>query len=147
MTVTISQADIDAGKNFSLYSLESQTSANPMATVLGIDKDYLLQTDVLVDALPDLVGLKHIYVSSNALSNNVSLIENNKKRINIFCDIPITVDFGKFQIEDNDANTLDYTDFHSRKNISTIDIKLMNELNETLDLNGLDWVLVFRVYF
>jgi hypothetical protein len=49
-------------------------------------------------------------------------------------------------ILEEDTTSLDYTEFYGARNISTIDITLLDENNNVLDLNGLDWVLTFRVY-
>jgi hypothetical protein len=130
-------------QNFTIYNKDT----NPMATTLGVDTGSSNVQTMTGQNLPDLGGLRHIYVASSTLSNNVALIADDKQKNNVFCDIPVIVPFGAVQIEDNDANTLDYTDFPSRKNISMIDIRLLDERNNVLDLNGLDFVLVFRIYF
>ena len=50
------------------------------------------------------------------------------------------------QVIDEDSTTLDYSVFISPDDITTIDITLLDENNHVLDLNGLDWVLIFRVF-
>lgn len=119
---------------------------NPIARVLGIhttsDGDVLTHN---ADGLPDLIGLRHLYISSSALSNNTSMITEDKQKINVFADIPIDVPFGGLQIVDNNSRTLDYSYFNSHKNISSIDIKLLDEYNNLVDLNGHDFILVLHI--
>ena len=119
---------------------------NPMATVLGIEYHDII--DALVKQcqdLPNLQGLQHIYIASNALSNNTSMITEDKNKINVFAEIPITVPFGFLQVVSNDSATMDRTDLASLKNISTIDIKLLDVNNRVVDLNGADFTLIFTI--
>lgn len=96
---------------------------------------------------PNLYGLRHIYIGSNVLSNNLSMVTSEKEKYNVFCDIPVKVQHGQIQTEDNNRDTLDFVDFHFKKNISNIDIKLLDENFTPIDLNGAEWVLLFKVYF
>jgi hypothetical protein len=121
-------------------------SMNPMAYVLGIEKDEVNVNSYSCDNLPNLSGLNHIYISSQSLSNHTQMITHDKKKQNVFADITMKVCFGQTQYTDEDTNSLDYVVFHSHKNISRLDIKLMDEHNHELELNGRDWTLVFRVY-
>jgi hypothetical protein len=121
-------------------------SMNSMATVLGIDNNALEVAEYECDGLPNLSGLNHIYLSSQTLSGNAQMISHDKQKQNIFSDITVKVCFGQTQYTDEDSNSLDYCVFHSHKNISSIDLRLMDEHNNDLDLNGSDWTLVFRVY-
>ena len=119
---------------------------NPMAYVVGIEKDEVDVNSYSCDNLPNLSGLNHIYISSQSLSNHTQMITHDKKKQNVFADITVKVCSGQTQYTDEDTNSLDYVVFHSHKNISKLDIKLMDEHNHEINLNGRDWTLVFRVY-
>lgn len=126
----------------------TKNQGNFMAGVLGITSEST-GGDVgsySAPGLPNLIGLRHLYIASSTLSNNTSMITDDKQKLSIFADIPITVEFGGLQDVDNDSSTLDYTSFGARKNISTIDINLIDEHNETVDLNGHDFILVFAIF-
>ena len=119
---------------------------NPMARVLGITEDIDQLSTYSCKSLPDLSGLENIYIASQTLSNHSAMICNDKQKQSIFCSVGINVPFGQTMILEEDSISLDYTDFYAPRNISTIDITLLDENNNVLDLNGLDWVLTFRVY-
>ena len=119
---------------------------NPMARVLGISEDIENVSTYTCLSLPDLSGLENIYIASQCLSNHSAMICNDKKKQSVFCSVGINVPFGQTMILEEDSISLDYTDFYAPRNISTIDITLLDENNDVLDLNGLDWVLTFRVY-
>jgi hypothetical protein len=128
----------------------SDVSKNPMAEVLGMKTTSLsmgsLGSLYECESLPDLSGLDNIYISSQTLSNHSAMITSDKLKQNVFCNVPINVPFGATKVSEEDETTLDYSVFSGHKNISSIDIALLDERNNVLDLNGADWVLIFRVY-
>jgi hypothetical protein len=75
------------------------------------------------------------------------MITVDKGKQNVFCNIGVNVSFGVTQILEEDDHTLDFAEFNGSKNISDIDITLIDDRNNTLDLNGHDWELIFRVYY
>ncbi len=154
-TLVITQVALTQKLNFASVvpiTLQSKTTdpMNTMAQVLGITEDSPVGfVSFDADSLPDLNGLRHVYVVSSALSNQTQLLTGNsgQQKFPIFADIPITAAFGKNQVDNtNNENTLDYSDFHSLKNISEIDVILVDESGRTLELNGLPWILMIRVY-
>jgi hypothetical protein len=129
------------------FSVFSDKGVNPMCDVLGM----LTATSSMVgvytcEALPDLAGLNNIYISSQTLSNHSAMIASEKLKKDIFCNIPMDVPFGVTKVSDEDETSLDYSVFSSRKNISSIDITLLDENNNELDLQGADWIIILRVY-
>jgi len=146
-TINITQDDMTHKLTLELSdgAMDVIKKDNPMAYVLGIEKDESNVNTYICDNLPNLSGVNDIYIASQALSNHSQMITHDGKE-NVFCNITMKVCFGQTQYTDEDSNSLDYCVFHSHKNISKIDIKLMDEFNNELDLNGRDWALVFRVY-
>jgi hypothetical protein len=133
-----------AGGQFSVFS---DRDVNPMCEVLGMITSSTSMVNVYTsEALPDLAGLNNIYISSQTLSNHSAMIASEKLKKDIFCNIPIDVPFGVTKISDEDETSLDYSVFSSRKNISSIDITLLDENNDVLDLQGADWIIILRVY-
>jgi hypothetical protein len=150
-TVSITQSALTQKLTFTLSAgtliLYNEDDGNPMGGILGINQTSspaaISQT---ADSLTSLEGLKNVYIASQALSNHTAMITRDKAKQNIFCNIPIRATFGSISTIEENETTLDYTNFHNKKNISSIDIKLLDENNNVLDLNGSDWVLIFRVY-
>jgi hypothetical protein len=86
---------------------------------------------------------------SSALANQTQLLTgaSGEVKFPIFAEIPITTAFGTYTVDNtNSSNTLDYSDFHSYKNCSQIDIRLVDESGRAVELNGLPWILILRVY-
>ena len=128
------------------FSMPANEEINPMAKVLGITEDLDGVSTYSCKSLPDLSGLENVYIASQTLSNHSAMICNDKQKQSIFCSVGINVSFGQTMILEEDTTSLDYTEFYGARNISTIDITLLDENNNVLDFNGLDWVLTFRVY-
>ena len=124
----------------------NKADGNPMGDVFGIVLSTLEDGPTYACAgLPNLVGLRHIYIASNALASNTNLITSAKTKYPIFADVPITVPFGGLQTVDNSFDTMDSQTLHGKHNISNIDITLLDEHNEIVELNGHDFILMFWV--
>lgn len=150
-TVSIIQTALTQKLTFTLSAgtmkLYNEEDGNSMGGLLGINTTsasaLISQT---ADSLTSMEGLKNVYIASRTLSNHSPMIDTNKSKQNVFCDVPIRAPFGSIATLEEHEDTLDYTVFHTKKNISSIDIVLLDENNNILDLNGSDWVLIFRVY-
>lgn len=126
-------------------------SENPMAEVLGIEYGQGSGSDVAsfnATGLPDLAGIKNVFVESQALGED-NLIQSNSKTKNIIAIIPIDTAFGGYQqyltphaeIDDNDNRT------HGGHNKQTIDITLRDSRNNIIDLNGHHIEIVLKIYY
>tara|TARA_R110002096_G_scaffold75982_1_gene179478 strand:+ start:85 stop:822 length:738 start_codon:yes stop_codon:yes gene_type:complete len=148
--LTITQSTLTQKLTFTMaggtFDIISDPVLNPIAYVLGLETDASTVALYTSDSFPDLSGLQNIYIASQTLSNHTSMITSNKLKQNVFCNVGISVPFGGTMILEEDDSTLDFSVFHSHKNISSIDITLLDERNNVLDLNGADWQLIFRVY-
>ena len=132
-----------AGATFKLFAFPQ----NPMGRILGISEDTAAGLSTFdIPGLPNLTGLRHMYVASNALSNQTVMVTNNKEKINVFADFPVTVPFGETQPYEGFDGGMNFSDFGSKKNINSIDIRLLDEHGNVLELNGHNWVLIFRVW-
>lgn len=126
-------------------------SFNPMAEVLGIDFGKGTDSDVNsfdATALPNLAGIKNVFIESQALGED-NLIQSNSKIKNIIAIIPITTIFGGYEqyltphaeIDDNDNKA------HGGHNKQTIDITLRDSRNNIIDLNGHHIEIVLKIYY
>jgi hypothetical protein len=128
------------------FDIVSNTTTNPMARTLGFLTDASGVGSHVCTGLPNLTGLKTVYIASHTLCSNTAMCTNDKLKQHVFCSIPITVPFGETQVIDEDSSTFDFSVFHDRKNIAEIRIKLLDEENHVLELNGLDWYIILRVF-
>jgi hypothetical protein len=138
----------NASVNFFINPTSIQSS-NTLATVLGVLEATGSVMTYNATGLPDLIGLKHVYIASGALSNQTQLLTGTEgeKKYPIFADVPITSAFGTYTVDNtNNENTLDYSDFHSYKNCSKVDITLVDESGRVIEFNGTPWILILRVY-
>jgi len=113
---------------------------------LGFSDDT---ANILVHALPnlpDLSGLKKVYIKSNTLSNSVSMSNSSKKHYNIFSEVDIDKPFGS--VVHRVLDDLHSSDFNTSQatNLSNIDIQLLDQNLEQVDLNGLDFEIILRVF-
>ena len=147
--LTITQDAITQKLTFAMAggTFDIIVDGNLMAPILGFDTLATSTALYTSDNLPDLSGLNNIYVASQKLSSERSMLTVDKGKINVFCDIAMDVPFGATKTLAEDETSLDFTEFDRRKNISTLDIKLLDEKNNVIDLNGLEWELVFRIYY
>jgi hypothetical protein len=121
-------------------------TTNLMSKVLGFETTGTGLSTYTSDNMANLRGLEHVYILSQVLSSNSGMISNDKEKQNIFCDIPCRSAFGQNIVMDEDNNSLDFITFHNHKNISSINVKLIDQNSNEIDLNGSDWTLIFRVY-
>lgn len=147
-TALTQKLNFTAGVNIEVNSKKTDPLST-MATSLGVTTDSGVTMNFDAPSLPDLTGLKHVYIVSRALSNQTQLLTGltGQSKFPIFGDVPITSPFGSYTVDNtNSENTLDYSDFHSLKNCSQVDIQLVDESGRTIELNGLPWILMLRVY-
>ena len=151
--LTITQSALTQKLTFTMaagtYTLDSDVTVNTIARALGI---ITTQSGVsgatTVTGHPDLTGLTNIYLSSDKLaSGGNSMVGVSESYKPVFCTIPIDVDFGVNQVhEEFSSDTMDYVQFSAHRSIANVDIQLLDsDLNE-VDLNGVDWEVILRVY-
>lgn len=102
---------------------------------------------ITLSAFPDLSGLQTVYITSNTLAPFGGMASSDRILRNAFCSVPIGVEFGLYHTHEEESSlSLDFSQFSSR-NINSIDINLIDAATmKTIDLNGLDYELTFRVY-
>ena len=100
--------------------------------------------------LPDLTGSRNFYVSSNILSDGNSMISPTLPKMGVIVVVPNTSNFGSISYYNSNEQKLDEIYYPSQihgKNITSIDLQLRNLDASFVDLNGLDWSILIKVYY
>lgn len=134
--------DVAVGFNKALLN----GSKNPMSRALGISNTVTIEnSSYTCDSLPDLSGVKSVYVISKQLSS-ASFISSG--RLGSVLDVvPVNVEFGSVVLHSGEGNTDNHvysTELHN--NLSVIDIELRDEDNNLLDTNGHEIVIILKIY-
>jgi hypothetical protein len=121
---------------------------NKAATLFGIGRGSLIDVPVyLVTNLPNLIGLKNIYIACNELSGGDYLIDAQLGQLNIFAHIPVDVPFGKIQHYLSYDQDLDMLLFPADRNLDYLTIKLFDDRGVIIDLQGLDYQFIIKIYY
>ena len=146
--LTITQDALTQKLTFTFTSNIVLQSTSTMKYVIGFNDTMTSNTVHVMPNLPDLTGLKKVFIKSSALSNMTSMSDSSKKHYNIFSEVDITVPFGFVEHRVlSDLHSSDELTFSQPKNISTIDIKLYDQHLNNLDLNGHHIELIFKIFF
>jgi len=86
----------------------------------------------------------HIYVES--ITSGKQLLTGNVNKYHVIADLPIAVPFGAYQTYNFDESTLNQVTYRGAKQLAKIDIRFTDDRNRELDLNGIDWVLIFEAH-
>lgn len=125
------------------------TLGSTMGEVVGLnanDNTSLFQPFNMPN-FPNLSGPRQVYIISETLSNLTSMVSIGGKLVSVLKAIPLNADFGcpvnfiADMIETNEVY------FPEPINISNIDIKITDNLNNILDLEGLDFEMIIRSYY
>ena len=128
--------------------LLSTAEGNSLATTLGINNGSLIDVPVfLVEYLPNLIGLENIYISCNELSGGDYMIDAKLGQLNIFAHVPVSVPFGTIQHYNSNDQESDLLLFPADRNLDQLTIKLYDDRGLILDLQGLEWQMILKVYY
>jgi len=123
---------------------------SPMSHIIGLgDNGYeypeFTQTTILAPFLPNLQGANNYHIVSNTLSQGQgSLLRNNNKQP-IIVSVPVNVDFGEviqYEVSEIDLNK---KTFSRPVNVQDIDIRVYDDDNELVDLNGTPVEIVVQI--
>lgn len=130
------------GAEFTLYG---KASGNKMWRESGCKLDVTsVGLVAFSSAIPDLSGLRQVYIESLIAGQQVMTGDDNKYSAlgNILMDVP----FGAYKKIEFDEQTLNQVTFRGPKNISRIDLRFTDDQNRELSFNGLDFILIFEVH-
>lgn len=128
--------------------LLSTADGNLLATTLGIKNGSLIDVPVfLVENLPNLIGLENVYISCNELSGGDYMIDANLGQLNVFAHVPISVAFGTIQHYISPDQESDLILFPADRNLDQMTIKLYDDRGKIINLQGLEWQMILKVYY
>ena len=133
------------------FSIAGYREGNPIAKVLGFGL-WIDPTPVLTYSapfLPDLRGLQTAYIISQALAGSYSLIDSADAKVShvigqvSMANTPYrsTAYYHSEAVENHDF------EFPSHKDLSSIDIKLVDKLGNLLELNGIEVTITLELTY
>jgi len=132
----------------SAVTLLSLAQGNKMATILGLSQGSSIPVNNwLARNLPNLIGLENIYISCTELSGGDHMIDSVLGQLNIFTHVPVMVPFGTLQHYASPDQDLDMLLFPADRNLDNLTIKLYDDRGKILDLQGLDWQMILKVFY
>jgi len=93
----------------------------------------------------NLSGPKYIFINSEVMSANTNLITKTGT-LPITSPILVNAPYGENITYENTEQNFDSIDFDISQSMRTISIKITDENNNILDLNGNNFVAVFKIY-
>lgn len=128
----------------------SEANGNGMASILGI----LANSGALVTAfaptgLPNLDVHPCIYVASQALSDGSHMVSPTLGSLPVCAVVPITTTYGgiiQYTTPQEHLDDIHYISYANGKSLQTIDLQLYDGDANLLDLQGLNWTMVFKAY-
>jgi len=130
-----------AGAEFLLPGIDTNAQSRESGSKVETLSAGLTAT---ASGMPDLSGLRHIYVES--MTAGKQLLTGNVNKYHVIADLPIAVPFGAYQTYNFDESTLNQVTYRGAKQLAKIDIRFTDDRNRELDLNGIDWVLIFEAH-
>ena len=106
--------------------------------VLGVTTQNVPAVSYTLDSFYNLNPTNYIHVISN-LAEPDALVASNNKKYAVIASIPVLYGFGYILNQTEDRDTQDISKHNSHLNLSTINIRLVDDDFQTIDLNGSNW--------
>ena len=133
-----------SGQNFGI-SINST-----IAPYLGILSDILPTSNTVFFAgFPNLAGIQEVYITSQKISDGSNMIVASNTMYPVILNVQMTVPFGSFQhYETNhpEIDDIEYASISQGTSIRQIDIQLRDRFGNILDLGGLPFNLIMKIY-
>ena len=120
--------------------------SSPLAKVIGFTVQQGASTGYIGDRSYDLIRTKYLHVVSSKLAEYDAMITSKNKKYPVIASIPVSVPYGYILNQTQDRDTSDFSKHNSNLNLSSIDIKFLDDNFNPVDLNGSDWSISFNVY-
>jgi len=120
---------------------------NSMANVLGLLLNSGPITTYTADSLPNLTGLQNIYIVSQTLSGGTGMIDSTLNQLPVFGHVNMNVPFGQYLHYTTNEEQQDEVFFPSDRTIGEVDLSLYNDRGQIIDLQGLDWSMIAKIYY
>ena len=95
--------------------------------------------------LYNFITTRHIHVISNSLSEPDSFVANNGKKYAVIATIPVISPFGGVINITEEKTSADDSYHNANINLSSIDIRLVDNNFETINLNGSNIIMNFTI--
>ena len=127
-----------------------QASGNNMAKILGITANSGVGvTAFTAGGLPDLSTHPNLYVASSAISDGANMISPTLASLAICAVAPVNQPFGSilhYSAQQEHLDDIHYISYRSGKSLQEVDLAVYDGDANLVDLQGLDWTIVFRAY-
>lgn len=139
------QTDLVFSENTFLKKLSVSSGTNSfikitssIAPVLGAITQNTPATNYTLSNFYNLNKTNYIHIISN-LAEPDALISSNNKKYSVIASIPVLYSFGFILNQTENIDTQDMSKHISNINLSTINMRLVDDNFETINLNGSDW--------
>ena len=131
---------------FTPGSLTKILAISTIGRVIGVTVDTVNSTSYSGNQIYNITYTYMIHVLSNTLARSDNLIASDRKKYPVICSIPLTTGFA-FLVhhEEQGTDTADYSVHNGHSNLSSIDIKIVDDEYRVVDLNGSKFVIQFLI--
>ena len=122
-----------------------------IAPYLGILSEVLWTTTISVPfaGFPNLAGIQEVYITSQKISDGSNMIVASNTMYPVILNVQMSVPFWAFQhYETNhpEIDDIEYASISQGTSIRQVDIQLRDRFGNILDLGGLPFNLIMKVY-
>lgn len=135
-----------SGSNVTVYF----DHLNSMYKLLGLSENanILNTSSYNLLNLPALQGIQHVYINSASLSKANNMVSPNTVQVtSSVVMVPVNVPFGQNVHYETQHEELDLINYDGVKDLSSIDIKLLDIEGNILDLNGHNFTMILKAYY
>lgn len=127
------------------------SAAFTMAPYIGLTATINLvgTSSASLQDLPNLAGIQEVYITSQKVSNFSNLVVADSIQYPCILNVQIDVPFGEFahyKAQNPEIDDIEYGSITQGVNLQTIDIQLRDRWGNILDLQGLPFNLIMKVY-
>jgi hypothetical protein len=116
-----------------------------LAHFLGFQPEAMLYAlNQTAQHKPDLLGNRYLYIASNTLANGYNCLQKAGSKTSILGSVPVCSTYGSKDTWE--AKYPIIKQYDGSVNISEVDIKILDENNNPVNLDGADVILIFEVW-
>lgn len=145
------QTDLVFGDNSFLKKLNVTSGSNSfiktsstIKKVIGVSIQNTPSTSYTLDSFYNLNPTNYIHILSN-LAEADALISSSNKKYPVIASIPVLYSFGSILNQTEDKQTQDVSRHISNLNLSTIDMRLVDDDFQPIELNGSEWFISLTI--
>jgi hypothetical protein len=120
--------------------------SSPLAKVIGFTIQQGSSTGYIGDRAYNLIRTKYLHVISSKLAEYDALISSKNKKYAVIASIPMNIPYGFILNQSAEKDTADFSKHNANLNLSTIDIRWVDDNFNDIDFNGSDWAISFNVW-